>query len=491
MIGQTISHHSNRNTDFNALFGKRNILWCNISGAYVIGLDGSCPIRAVACLNDGQDFDLIEARSGVQFLSYERSTRRRVSVHGPDVDRIVLLLADRMAATIRHAPRSSWLLMCPQPTKTLDDFAASAGCAVATNPAELCHWLNDKRNFLAGRKQLGLPDVAGRWRLFSSLRYGELALELGTPFVLQALRGHTGTGTAIVGDESEFQDAAERLGDADVWCARYLGRLSLNINAFTTETGVAVSYPSVQLEGLGILGARRGVYCGNDFSAAATLAGGIIEEAQSQTERLGSWLRSLGYCGLFGVDFVLDESTGRLVAVDLNPRWQGSTTLEAMASVRDGRIPLPLAQLAYSAGALGSCDVASMADVFRRPLLGSQMILETNGGHAERIEHTVRAGVYRTQDGVQFDREAVDLGELRTEDELLLGSAVVRAGTTIEPGSRPARVFGLRPVVDARTYAPEAWAQPAAEAFLRLFRLPVQIESRYCSPSTGAGTTLS
>ena len=147
-----------------------------------------------------------------------------------------------------------------------------------------------------------------------------------------------------------------------------------------------------------------------------------------------------------------------------------------MASVRDGRVPLPLAQLAYSAGALGSSDVASMADVFRRPLLGSQMILEANGRHAERIEHTVRAGVYRTQDGVQFDREAADLGELRTEDELLLGSAVVRAGTTIEPGSRPARVFSLRPVVDTRTYAPEAWAQPAAEAFLRLFRLPVQIE---------------
>ncbi len=55
MIASTISHNTNRDIDLNALFGKRNILWCNISGAYVIGLDGSCPIRAVACLNDGQD----------------------------------------------------------------------------------------------------------------------------------------------------------------------------------------------------------------------------------------------------------------------------------------------------------------------------------------------------------------------------------------------------------------------------------------------------
>ncbi len=463
--------------DLNALFGDRNILWCNISGAYVTGLDGACPIRAVACLNDGQDFDLIEARSGVNFLSYERSTRRRVSVHGPDTDSIALLLTDLMAATLRRAPRSSWLLMCPRPTRTLEDFAAAAGCVAATNPAGLCQWLNDKRNFLAGQKQLGLPDGAGRWRAFSSLRYGELASDLGTPFVLQAPVGHTGTGTAIVGDESEFQAAATRLGDADVWCVRYLGRLSLNINAFTTDTGVAVAYPSVQLEGLDFLGARRGVYCGNDFTAATMLPNGIIEEAQAQTERLGSWLCSLGYRGLFGVDFVLDETTGRLVAVDLNPRWQGSTTLEVMASVRDGRISLPLAQLAYSARALGGSDVAAMADVFRRPLFGSQMILEANSSHAQRIEHKVRAGVYRTQGGLEFDREAVDLAELRNEDELLLGSAVVRAGTTIEPGSRPARIFALRAAVNPRTCAPEPWAQPAAEAFLRLFRLPVRIES--------------
>ena len=33
----------------------------------------------------------------------------------------------------------------------------------------------------------------------------------------------------------------------------------------------------------------------------------------------------------------------------------------------------------------------------------------------------------------------------------MVGSAIVRAGTTIEPNSRPARIFSLRAAVDART----------------------------------------
>ena len=54
-------------------FPARNILWVNVSGAYVHGLAAAAPIRAVACLDDGLDLDLVTARHGTRFLSAERA----------------------------------------------------------------------------------------------------------------------------------------------------------------------------------------------------------------------------------------------------------------------------------------------------------------------------------------------------------------------------------------------------------------------------------
>ena len=449
------------------------ILWLNLSGSFVTGLDLECPIDAVACLDDGQDFDLIQHRSDVVFLSKERQSRRRVVAHDEATDSVLTSLGGAIQKTLDSGPRASWLLGCPRPSPALENFSCETGYAVVSPSAKLCRWLNHKANFFAGRREMGLPAPRGRWLAPSSIAYRELRNEFGTLFVLQAPRGTTGSGTAIIGSAEDLAEARGRLPvDEEIWCSPYLGHLSLNINALATPAETVVSYPSVQLEGPLFQSIHRGMYCGNDFSATQALEKTLVEDACEQTRVLGFWLASLGYRGLFGVDYVADEATGRLVAIDLNPRWQGSTLLETMASRLDERLPLAAADLLHGAGLLSDKEIRDRSDAFRLPLSGSQLVLY--GLHREPlcVAQEVRAGIYRQGESLTFERDALELTDCGDEGELLLGSAVVRPGTTIEPGARPARLFSRRASIDATAGTALQWVAPAVGGVLKLFGLP-------------------
>jgi hypothetical protein len=84
-----------------------------------------------------------------------------------------------------------------------------------------------------------------------------------------------------------------------------------------------------------------------------------------------------------------------------------------------------------------------------------------------------RKGDERKGDELTLEREAADLSSCQGDDELLLGAAVLRPGTVVDPGARPARAFSLRAVVDPRICEVHAWAKPAVEAFLKPFGLPL------------------
>lgn len=444
-----------------ACFGKRAIIWINLSGAFVVGLDRACPIGAVACLDDGLDIDLVAARSGVRFCSRERATGRRLRTPDPCTDEILLALREEIDGILGASSSSDWVLVCPRGNRTLEGFARERGHRAVCPAGELYGWLNHKANFFSGLQVLGLPRLRGRWLRPAEARFGQLGDALGLPFVLQAARGQSGAGTYLIYREQDLAHACVRLADADVWAAPFAGELSLNINAIAMERRVAVAYPSVQLVGLGMVGARPCGYCGNDFTSTASVPRATVIAAQEQAERLGAWLVSLGFRGLFGLDFVVDRDTGEPFAVDLNPRWQGSTVLETQAMLREGRIPLAAAELAYVAGALDEAEIVPMIDDFRAPITGSQLHLHYCGSDDGIVERPVRPGVYHIGGGLRFQREGLELSDCATGDDVLVCGGIVRPGTRVAPGARPVRIASLKGVLDPATLRPHPWVRQA------------------------------
>ena len=110
--------------------------------------------------------------------------------------------------------------------------------------------------------------------------------------------------------------------------------LPLNIGAVVWDDGVTLHFPSVQLIGVTACTTWPFGYCGNDFGLAAQLPTEIIQEIERTALLLGDWLRSAGFRGAYGVDYLLDGGT--LFFTEINPRFQGSTRVSSqLSSIRD------------------------------------------------------------------------------------------------------------------------------------------------------------
>jgi hypothetical protein len=176
-------------------------------------------------------------------------------------------------------------------------------------------------------------DLAGLRRLLAT--YG--------PMVGRTSTGAGGAGVFVFTSEDEFVKLLPDHFDGFVGVAPLVDRATpLNVNACVYKSGeIATFGVSYQLIGIKGLTRRQMGFCGNDFAAAAGLAPANLKEIQSIAVRVGKWLAGLGYCGIFGLDLLLDNG-GPLVS-EINPRFQASTPLSAQINRAMG-LPDPMSE---------------------------------------------------------------------------------------------------------------------------------------------------
>jgi len=210
-----------------------------------------------------------------------------------------------------------------------------------------------------------------------------------------------------------------------------------------------------------------------DYALASAL-----EEVRRQTERIGQWLVSLGYRGLFGLDFVFDPATWKAFAVDLNPRWQGSTALLTQAEWRAGRLPLAAAELAYRLGVLEEAEIRKRQEAFFQPVRAAQMSLRWHRPGWWKVTGELEPGVYSVRPQVRYLRPGASLYDCGAPEEILVTGGAPRRGVWIGPGAHLLRVYSEQPVMDLDRMTPLAWSQSAArELYRRLALEPVEQET--------------
>ncbi|MGQ9633622.1 MAG: hypothetical protein ACUVXB_05190 [Bryobacteraceae bacterium] len=345
---------------------------------YGIGIDQWVPLGVVLCLDDGSDVDLMEERLGISFLSRER-TEQCCRAYGDDPETYVLSRHQkaRLEEILAASGGGSWMAACPYSSPYLRKLAARHHLSCRSRDWKEFQRFASKSALRECLEKLDLPRLPARRLCLRAFRYSDLASEFGARFVVQRDVDAAGRGTRVIASEADRSRAAESLGGEPVWVAPYAGSLSFNVNAVATGAGTLVSFPSVQIVGQAALNSSASGHCGNDFTAAWSTRHGLLDSIREQTARIGGWLADQGYHGLFGLDFVVEESTGRACAVDLNPRWQGSTSLQAQAESRLSRLPLAAAELAWCFGLIETREFLAMEERFFEPLEGSQVFLRT------------------------------------------------------------------------------------------------------------------
>jgi hypothetical protein len=193
------------------------------------------------------------------------------------------------------------------------------------------------------------------------------------PVMLRRSRTSGGTGLTRVDDSRELASVWPREAEAYVSVAPFIDDgLPINVGAVVWRDGVTVHPASVQLIGIAGCTARPFGYCGNDFGAITDLDPVILQAIERRTVEIGGWLRSHGYIGAFGVDFLVKD--GDALFTEVNPRFQGSTHLSCQISVEMDESCILLDHLAATLG-LSAPPSRTLADHSR------------TGDHAHLVVH--------------------------------------------------------------------------------------------------------
>ncbi|MGW1073371.1 pyridoxal-dependent decarboxylase [Streptomyces sp. NPDC002537] len=146
-----------------------------------------------------------------------------------------------------------------------------------------------------------------------------------------------GRGTVPVDSPAELDRCLAAWPDEPVRLSRRAPGISLTVTACAGPDRTVVSAVSHQLVGLPELAASWGTHCGNQLVHPGDLPDGLYGQAREAARRVGEVLRGHGFRGVFGLDLV--EEDGRLLAIEVNPRFQTVVSLVQTAERAAGLLP--------------------------------------------------------------------------------------------------------------------------------------------------------
>ncbi len=197
------------------------------------------------------------------------------------------------------------------------------------------HWLGELTKYLPPHKVMVLGEVTTpkpllrkEGRRSPSLRRREP--ENGFPFILQFNRAHTGSGTMLIESEKQLNELKQKFPNREIRITQYIAGPAFTNNNVVWEKKVFVGNINYQITGLSPFTTRPFATIGNDWKLPAKLLSNEqVKQYQKMATDIGNKLAKGGWKGLFGIDVIMDEKTGKLYLIEINARQPASTTFES------------------------------------------------------------------------------------------------------------------------------------------------------------------
>jgi hypothetical protein len=285
------------------------------------------------------------------------------------------------------------------------------------------------------------------------------------PFVVQPPVGSSGENTYFVNDETDFERVKNILEPSlRVKLSKYLPVPSLNGHCVVLKTRKGLrsiaACPSVQIVGTYGCTRRAEIYCGNDFSAAGSVPKSIREEVCNIMEKIGLFMGAKGFLGLFGMDFLLNGD--EVLALEINPRFQGSTMLLSLLQVDRGEIPLAALHVMQFMGIIEEFPqdfLEQSKRMYRTPYKGAHLIVHSLKDEPCCIEHDIKAGVYTlVNNAIKQIRNGTTYRDIKSPEEWCILGNLPGINTKICREARFAMIQTRESVLDSRLKQLEPYA---------------------------------
>ena len=319
------------------------------------------------------------------------------------------------------------------------------------------------------------PTVIGN---LGDLNYADLTNKLGNEFVVQYDRGHTGTGTIFIDNKEEFQEQAEKFPDRKSRISQKINGKYWTLNACVTKYGIAFSGLSYQITGVPECTTQKGGTVGNDWTFSKPLQKKVTNQMTDITTNAGKIMQKYGYKGLFGLDFVVDESN-TVYLIEINARQPASTGMHTKLMLSHGQIPLiafHLAEFLFKEedtykkfiSQFQDISITNFSEIIKEQdmhaydkIEASQLFLRNTSESAINVTNTKTPGIYKYENStLQWLSEGYSI--LDTENQVNQANSgtfqilAVSENHKVSPGAEVARIQAPFSLLGQDGY-PEKW----------------------------------
>ncbi len=418
----------------------------------------------------------------------------------------VLSLEKGMGTKHIKEPRNATTVVAhPRIKKHLSQFAKPALVVYKTSQKmeRICQqnnwqlWANPKRfgkqlfenkiKFRKILKEIGIPPPPGEITPLKKLHYRQLKNKYGLPFVIQHPTRGGGKGTFFIKNKEIYDQTIlklqEKIDEEDikttppkeVIVSRFITGPSPSITACVFKKGVVSTSPQYQLLDIPQLYNPQkgsGLFCGHDWTSSR-FNQKVLNQAYQATEKIGEYFKKYGYCGIFGLDFILNEKTNKLYTVECNPRQIASSPVLGMAQALNSEVPIiachALSFLEKDSSFNLQIDIDSLNSLIRQEKIGSQMFLHNLSGRWAKNHRQAKAGVYRLRKAsIKYLRPGYKLKHLKNNEEFLLADGVPLRKSHFSPNRRLCRILTLNKTKKGLGQL-TPWATETSEAVYRAF----------------------
>jgi 8-oxo-dGTP diphosphatase len=152
----------------------------------------------------------------------------------------------------------------------------------------------------------------------------------GEKFILQFNHSHTGSGTLLIETKKQLEDIKTKFPHREARAVEYIEGPIFTNNNIVWGNMVLTGNISYQITGLSPFTENPFATIGNDWRAPHKI---LTKKQRLEYERIareiGQKFAGQGWRGLFGIDAVLDEKTGRIYLIEINARQPASTSFES------------------------------------------------------------------------------------------------------------------------------------------------------------------
>lgn len=165
--------------------------------------------------------------------------------------------------------------------------------------------------------------------------------EFHEPVVLQFNRGHSGNNTFFIESQKDIKNLYKLFPKREARVSEYIKGKTYTLNCLLLNGGdVLTGSLSEQITGLRIATNNPHTTVGNDFTSPRTLHGAQLRSIQKIVQNSGHVMHKKGYRGLFGIDVIIEEESGKIYFIELNTHQPASVSFEAKVHRNIGKTPL-------------------------------------------------------------------------------------------------------------------------------------------------------